>query len=144
MPGRDITRLRSKWAASVFFLLALVVWAGPQLQPPAQSQTAGSQTESKPPADQSATPAPGGAATPQAQDNQPKTNDSGVFVFRKDVDEVLLHATVVDDKQRMITNLNKSAFTVFEDGRAQNIISFHPGDITVAIGLVIDQWVSIG
>ena len=48
-----------------------------------------------------------------------------VFVFKKDVDEVLLHASVVDDKQHIVTTLDRSAFTVFEDGKPQNIISFH-------------------
>ncbi len=63
----------------------------------------------------------------------------GTFVIRKDVDEVLLHATVIDDKQRIVTNLDKSAFTVFEDGKPQNIVSFRHEDIPVAIGVVIDN-----
>src|SRR5580704_18132624 len=37
----------------------------------------------------------------------PEGADSGVFVFRKQVEEVVLHATVGDDKQRIITNLAK-------------------------------------
>jgi Ca-activated chloride channel family protein len=55
------------------------------------------------------------------------------------VDEVLLHATVVDDKQRMVTNLDRGAFTVLEDGRPQNIVSFRHEDIPVAMGIVIDN-----
>jgi VWFA-related protein len=55
------------------------------------------------------------------------------------VDEVLLHATVVDDKQRMVTDLDKGAFTVLEDGRPQNIVSFRHEDIPVAMGIVIDN-----
>lgn len=66
-------------------------------------------------------------------------NDQGVFVFKKDVNEVLLHATVVDDHQHIVTNLDRSAFTVFEDGKQQNIISFHHEDIPVAMGIVIDN-----
>jgi VWFA-related protein len=72
-------------------------------------------------------------------DKQNKLNDEGVFVLRKDVDEVMLHASVIDDKQRMVTNLDKSAFSVFEDGKPQNIISFHHVDIPVAMGIVIDN-----
>jgi VWFA-related protein len=76
----------------------------------------------------------------QDKDNQGQTPDSqGVFVFRKDVDEVMLHATVVDDKQHIITNLDRTAFTVFEDGKPQSIISFHHVDIPVAMGIVIDN-----
>jgi Ca-activated chloride channel homolog len=51
----------------------------------------------------------------------------------------MLHATVVDDKQRIITNLDRAAFTVFEDGKPQSIISFHHVDIPVAMGIVIDN-----
>jgi len=78
--------------------------------------------------------------SPESQDNQKSdTGPGGVFVFRKDVDEVMLHASVVDDKQHLITNLDRNAFTVFEDGKPQNIISFHHIDIPVAMGIVIDN-----
>jgi VWFA-related protein len=46
---------------------------------------------------------------------------------------------VVDDKQRMVTNLDKAAFTVLEDGKPQNIVSFRHEDIPVAMGVVIDN-----
>lgn len=68
-----------------------------------------------------------------------ETNDTGVFVFKKEVDEVVLHATVVDEKQRMITDLPKTAFTVFENGQAQTITSFRHEDIPVAMAIVIDN-----
>ena len=51
----------------------------------------------------------------------------------------MLHATVVDDRQRIVTDLDRNAFSVFEDGKAQNIISFHHEDIPVAMGIVIDN-----
>src|SRR5204863_3243265 len=53
--------------------------------------------------------------------------------------EVTLHATVVDDKQHLITNLDKDAFTVLEDGKPQVITSFRHEDIPVALGIVIDN-----
>ncbi|HUM05250.1 MAG TPA: VWA domain-containing protein [Terriglobales bacterium] len=65
--------------------------------------------------------------------------DSGVFVFRKQVEEVVLHATVLDDKQRFVTNLDRGAFTVYEDGRPQTITSFRHEDIPVAMGIVVDN-----
>jgi Ca-activated chloride channel family protein len=138
MPGRDITRrlnsLLQKPAVRLFLLLAFVICAGSLLRAPAQSQTP------PPPA---ATPKPA-SPSDQAKDHQQKdqqkdSNDSGVFVFRKDVDEVLLHATVVDDKQHIVTNLDKTAFTILEDGKQQNIISFRHEDIPVAMGIVIDN-----
>jgi len=51
----------------------------------------------------------------------------------------MLHATVVDDKQHMVTNLDKSAFTVLEDGKPQTITSFRHEDIPVALGIIIDN-----
>ena len=51
----------------------------------------------------------------------------------------MLHATVIDDHQHIITTLDKGAFTVYEDGKPQNIISFHHVDIPVAMGILIDN-----
>jgi len=141
MPGRDITRLRNR-AARVLFLSICVIWTVIPLETPAQSQTAPPQNESKPSTSSAAGQTPGTANTPPAQNSQQeetKLSEQGVYVFRKDVDEVLLHATVIDDKQRLVTNLDRGAFTVFEDGKPQNIISFHHEDIPVAMGIVIDN-----
>ena len=75
---------------------------------------------------------------PQDKHKEPD-NNQGTFVYRTNADEVMLHATVVDDKQHIITNLDRGAFTVFEDGKPQSIISFHHVDIPVAMGIVIDN-----
>jgi VWFA-related protein len=69
----------------------------------------------------------------------PDSSDNGVFVFRKQVDEVVLHATVIDDKQRIVTSLDKGDFNVYEDGRLQTITSFRHEDIPVAMGIVVDN-----
>jgi Ca-activated chloride channel family protein len=71
--------------------------------------------------------------------NQQVPDESGTFVIHKKVDEVLLHATVIDDKQHIVTNLDKNAFTVYEDGKPQTILSFRHEDIPVAMGIVIDN-----
>jgi VWFA-related protein len=118
-----------------------VIWAAVLAGMPARSQPLSSQEEAKA-AGSPAAQTPGTAASPQAQESQQeeeKLRERGVFVFRKDVDEVLLHATVVDDKQRIVTNLDRGAFTVLEDGKPQKIISFHHEDIPVAMGIVIDN-----
>lgn len=65
--------------------------------------------------------------------------EGGVFVFHKQVEEVVLHATVLDAKQRFVTNLDKGAFTVYEEGHPQTITSFHREDIPVAMGIVVDN-----
>ena len=62
-----------------------------------------------------------------------------MFVFKKQVEEVVLHATVVDDQQHMVPGLDRSAFTVFEDGVAQPITSFKREDVPVEIGIVVDN-----
>src|SRR5262245_50653302 len=76
-------------------------------------------------AQDSAQPAsPSQPSQPQSQvpgSQQPPEREGGVFIFRKDVDEVLLHATVTDGKKQMITSLDRAAFSVFEDGKAQRI-----------------------
>lgn len=134
MRGRDITLLRNK-AHGFLFLLTLLFVAGTQVSSPAWSQQSPGQSQNKP-----AESAPSPAASSQAQENDSaKADDQGVYVLRKDVDEVLLHATVIDDKQHIVTNLDRNAFTVFEDGKPQSIISFHHVDIPVAMGIIIDN-----
>jgi Ca-activated chloride channel homolog len=129
MHGWVITRRSSKWAI-VFGILTLALVAGPQ------SSARRPQGAAQPPAQN---PPNNNSASDSSQDNQKIPDENGVFIIRKDVDEVLLHATVVDDKQHIITNLEKSAFTVFEDGKPQDIISFRHEDIPVAMGIVIDN-----
>lgn len=75
----------------------------------------------------------------QQQGQAPDANEGGVFVFRKQVEEVTLHATVVDDRQRLVTSLEQGAFTVYEDGKPQTITSFRREDIPVALGILIDN-----
>jgi VWFA-related protein len=65
--------------------------------------------------------------------------DSGVFVFKKEVEEVVLHATVIDQRQRLVTSLQRGDFQVYEDGQLQTITSFRREDIPVALGIVIDN-----
>jgi VWFA-related protein len=128
------------------FFLANSQTAGSAAQPPAPASSTQAPANSQPPpapAPPNGNPPQGGTApdahitTAPATQNQ--DTDSGVFVFRKQVDEVVLHATVIDSKQHIVTNLDKGAFTVFEDGRPQTIASFHREDIPVAMCIVIDN-----
>jgi len=109
------------------FLLSLAVGAQnttPPEAPPRSSQPAPSQTP---------------AETPPPGQQPPPSQEPGGFVFHADVQEVLLHATVIDDKQRMISNLDKNAFSVFEDGKPQVIKSFRYEDVPISLGIVIDN-----
>ena len=84
-------------------------------------------------------PQPVPSPAPGAAGENPDETDNGVFIFKKKVEEVVLHATVVDQKQRMITDLDRNAFTVYEDGRPQLLTSFRHEDIPVALGIIIDN-----
>jgi VWFA-related protein len=70
---------------------------------------------------------------------QPTEDEGGRFTFRAEVQEVMLHATVLDAKQRLVTNLDKGTFTVYENGQPQPIKSFRQEDVPVAMGIVIDN-----
>jgi len=76
---------------------------------------------------------------PQAEEQSPTDGQDAVFVFKKEVREVTLHATVVDEQRRLVANLDRPAFTVFEDGLPQTATSFHRDDVPVAMGIVIDN-----
>jgi VWFA-related protein len=103
-------------------------------QPKASAPPATQQEPTTPPATE---PKPD-TTTAQEPSAPPAEGESG-FVFHTQVNEVVLHATVVDDKQHMVTSLDKTAFTILEDGKPQNIISFRHEDIPVAMGIVIDN-----
>src|SRR6202140_266031 len=75
----------------------------------------------------------------QTQDQGQSSSDSGVFVFKKEVEEVVLHATAMDDKNHLVTTLDKSAFSVFENNQLQTLTSFRHEDVPVAMGIVIDN-----
>jgi Ca-activated chloride channel family protein len=128
-------RLRNSQVASrlILFLMLLNLAGGAQNTAPPQAPPRSSQPDPSQPQPQ--TPPPD-QKTPQQE--QPATEPGG-FVFHADVQEVLLHATVIDDKQRMVTNLDKNAFTVFEDGKQQVIKSFRHEDIPISLGIVIDN-----
>jgi Ca-activated chloride channel homolog len=157
-------RRRNNVALPIFFLLAALFLANSQAQAAAPNQSspapgAGSESPAKsqsapPSAPASTTPAPSStgqssppngapgvspAVSPNSAEYPEDTSDSGVFVFRKQVEEVVLHATVIDDKQRIVTNLDKGDFSVYEDKHPQTITSFRHEDIPVAMCIVIDN-----
>jgi len=66
-------------------------------------------------------------------------DDPGRFVFKKEVEEVVLHATVVDQQGHLVTSLDRTAFSVAQNGLPQTITSFRREDVPVAIGIVIDN-----
>src|SRR5271169_2934773 len=118
-PRRDTMRPRNRYQSLVIAVLLI----------------SGTLTIGQAPAEKNPPP-----SAPSAEQGQAPAAKSGdVFVFRKEVDEVTLHATVVDDKNRLVTDLARPDFTVYEDGQQQKITAFRREDIPVAMGIVIDN-----
>lgn len=89
-------------------------------------------------------------ASPDASDNMPvggaaKTvttatkNQNGVYTLHEEVDEVLLPCTVVDQAGRLVTDLNRGDFQIWEDNAPQTITSFQHGDVPISIGILVDN-----
>ncbi len=112
-------------------------------QPPAASSAPAQQTapplSSRPSGQAGAGAQSGQAPSTQPSGQAPEGENNGVFVFKKQVEEVILHATVYDNKLHMVTSLDKNAFAVYEDGIPQAITSFRREDIPVAVGILIDN-----
>jgi VWFA-related protein len=110
-------------------------------RPAAQSSAVPPQQSTNPPPETETPPVnqPGNTVNLAPQGREAEKSANGTFVFKTEVQEVTLHATVVDDRQRLVTNLNRTSFQVFEDGRPQRITSFRREDIPVALGIVIDN-----
>ena len=139
-PGRRISAV----AAGICFVLALstITAEGQTSSIPAPASATGVAQPASVPSAAQAAQSSGPTTTaplPQAEQQAPADGEDSVFVFKKEVQEVSLHATVVDDQRRLVTNLPREAFTVFEDGVAQKTTSFHRDDVPVAMGIVIDN-----
>jgi VWFA-related protein len=140
---RRVSDVHSQWCASnlgllrsfltiavLFCLSALLsnrAWGQVQDWPPSTS-TPGTQDSSITLED---------AAAPSADSSV--QGDAGQFVFRKQVEEVVLHATVVDQQNNLVANLGQAGFQVYEDGKLQQITSFHQEHVPVALGILIDN-----
>lgn len=77
-------------------------------------------------------PGPGGIAQAPNRPRKP-------YVLRTGVQEVLLYATVLDRKGKLVTGLSQSAFKVFENGQPVKIVHFSGKDLPVSIALVLDD-----
>jgi VWFA-related protein len=84
-------------------------------------------------------PAPGAAAPAAPQAGEVARGKNGGYTLTRDVDEVVLNATVIDDHAHLITGLSKDDFHVFEDSKPQSITSIQEQDVPVSIGLLVDN-----
>jgi Ca-activated chloride channel family protein len=126
--------------------------AGEAPLPSTQTQTTPAQKpESQPPLNVDRDP----VLSPDAEDNEPVSPDHpgspnrgaqtlergahGGFTLKRNVDEVVLNVTVLDEGGHLVTDLKKDDFKIFEDGVPQTIASFQHQDIPVSMGIIIDN-----
>lgn len=86
----------------------------------------------KPPAASGPTVATGKAGEIQKEKN-------GSFTLHEDVNEVVQYCTVVDEKGKLVNDLKRSDFRVWEDGVPQTIGSFQHQDLPVSLGILVDN-----
>jgi Ca-activated chloride channel homolog len=140
----------SRWSSRLLVGLILVIpiataWAqnpAPSTPAPPPAATGGSATAPQMPSgsETSPTPAEPASSEPQPAAEEPSANDQNtMFVFKKQVEEVVLHATVLDEQRHLVPSLNQSAFAVLDNGTPQTITSFRREDVPVAIGIVVDN-----
>jgi VWFA-related protein len=82
-----------------------------------------------------------GAQVPQpAPPHTPSQEKRGKeYTISVDVNEVVLHATVLDKKGHVVNDLKQDDFQVFEDGAPQSLTHFAHADVPVTVGIVIDD-----
>jgi VWFA-related protein len=63
--------------------------------------------------------------------------------FRTDTRLVVLNVSVFDREGKIVRGIPQSAFTVYEDGKKQDIRLFHQEDVPISLGLIIDNSASM-
>jgi VWFA-related protein len=119
---------------------ALPVWAKPAT--PAPSAANGSKPAAPgnvPPAKQQPGQQPLGEQPLVGSELGEVTKSGGQYVFRAQVNEVILPVIVTDTRRHIVTNLEKTNFQVYEDGQPQTIVRFSREDVPVSIGIVVDN-----
>jgi Ca-activated chloride channel family protein len=85
------------------------------------------------------------SATPASSPNAPKApaeiqkQQNGVYILQTHVDEVLLNCAVIDEKGRVVLDLNPRDFSIWEDGVPQKINSVQHLDLPVSMGILVDN-----
>jgi Ca-activated chloride channel family protein len=60
------------------------------------------------------------------------------FRFRSGVELINVNATVTDDNGRFVSGLRKDDFTVYEDGKQQEVTHFSSERVPVSLGILLD------
>jgi Ca-activated chloride channel homolog len=151
MPVRDTMRLCSKCSIVSVTILVLALCPGSVIgsqQTPAipaqQSPTAVDRDPVRSPDPEGAPEpnsgtAPGAASSGSTAHGDISRDSRGGYVLRRDVEEVILNATVLDENNHLVNSLAKENFRVTEDGVLQAIASFQHQDVPVSMGLLVDN-----
>lgn len=71
---------------------------------------------------------------------QPSNQDVyGGITFEAGTQRVVLHTTVMDKNDRVVTDLGREDFKVFEDDVPQEILQFVQEDVPVSLGILVDN-----
>src|ERR1700677_4316893 len=123
---------------AIFLAGATFALGAQQAAPPSPSPAANTQSNQAPPLTVDRDPV-------RSPDAEPPGTDAGVihkegagFVLHADVEEVALNATVLEGN-KLVPDLKKENFEVFEDGTKQTILSFQHTDLPVSIAMVVDN-----
>src|SRR6266568_8554916 len=128
-------RLCNNAIFSFIFLVSALTLGGrqaPSQQAPAPSSQAPSLTVDRDPVRSP------DAEQPPSLSGQPLHKEGEGYILHTEVEEVILNATVLDGT-KLVQDLKKEDFQVFEDGLKQNIIAFQHTDLPVSIALVVDN-----
>ncbi|MGP8175376.1 MAG: VWA domain-containing protein [Terracidiphilus sp.] len=105
---------------------------------PAQQSPSPSVPAQAPPLTVDRDPARSPDVEPSASSAEPLRKEGAGFVLHADVEEVVLNCTVLEGN-RLVPDLKKDNFQVFEDGVRQTLISFQHTDLPVSIAIVVDN-----
>ena len=124
---------------AVLFIPFLVSTLAPAAQQPPTRQVPVSPAQAPPlTVDRDPVRSPDSDVSAPGAPGQPLHKEGEGYVLRTDVEEVILNATVLEGS-RLVQDLKRDDFQVFEDGVKQNIISFQHTDLPVSIALVVDN-----
>src|SRR5438552_3842016 len=59
--------------------------------------------------------------------------------YRTEIKEVTLHVSVLDKSGKLVTNIPRSAFKIYEDNVEQPIKLFRREDVPVSMGILVDN-----
>jgi Ca-activated chloride channel family protein len=84
-------------------------------------------------------PPPAQPPAAQAPASRPVQQGPGGYSIQRDVNLVVLHAAVINQRGEFVPGLTQDSFKVYEDKAEQMISVFRQEDVPVSMGLVIDN-----